>query len=165
MDSTDPQVGLAAVAALRTLVERLEALHVANARERGWSWQEIGGALGVSQAGRPPQARATQEVAGLMFERFTDDARAAVVAAQAESAALHHGWIGTEHLLLGILAGAGDGARLLAGFGVDARASVRTSSRSSAAARRASTPTPWPPRASTSTPCASASSAPSGPAR
>ena len=49
VDSTDPEVGLAAVAALRTLVERLEALHVANARERGWSWQEIGGALGVSK--------------------------------------------------------------------------------------------------------------------
>ena len=48
VDSTDPAVGLAAVASLRALVERLEALHVANARERGWSWQEIGGALGVS---------------------------------------------------------------------------------------------------------------------
>jgi hypothetical protein len=49
VDSTDPQVGLAAVASLRTLVERLEALHVANARERGWSWHEIGAALGVSK--------------------------------------------------------------------------------------------------------------------
>jgi ATP-dependent Clp protease ATP-binding subunit ClpA len=55
-----------------------------------------------------------------MFERFTEDARAAVVAAQAEATALHHGWIGTEHLLLGVLATGGDGARLLAGFGVDA---------------------------------------------
>ena len=34
VDSTDPQVGLAVVASLRTLVERLEELHVANARER-----------------------------------------------------------------------------------------------------------------------------------
>jgi Homeodomain-like domain len=49
VDSTDPQVGLAAVASLRALVERLEALHVANARDRGWSWQEIGAALGVSK--------------------------------------------------------------------------------------------------------------------
>jgi hypothetical protein len=49
VDSTDPEVGLAAVAALRDLVERLEDLHVANARERGWSWQDIGGALGVSK--------------------------------------------------------------------------------------------------------------------
>jgi ATP-dependent Clp protease ATP-binding subunit ClpA len=57
-----------------------------------------------------------------MFERFTDDAREAVVAAQREAAALRHGWIGTEHLLLGVLAGEGGGARLLSGFGVDAAA-------------------------------------------
>ena len=34
--------------------------------------------------------------------------------------ALRHGWIGTEHLLLGVLRADGDGARLLAAFGVDA---------------------------------------------
>ena len=55
-----------------------------------------------------------------MFERFTNDARQAVVLAQEEAVALHHGWIGTEHLLLGVLRADGDGARLLAGFGVDA---------------------------------------------
>jgi len=49
VDSSDPAVGLRAVASLRTLVERLEALHVSQAREQGWSWQEIGGALGVSK--------------------------------------------------------------------------------------------------------------------
>jgi ATP-dependent Clp protease ATP-binding subunit ClpA len=54
-----------------------------------------------------------------MFERFTDDARQAVVLAQEEAAALRHGWIGTEHVLLGVLRTGGDGARLLAGFGVD----------------------------------------------
>jgi ATP-dependent Clp protease ATP-binding subunit ClpA len=54
-----------------------------------------------------------------MFERFTDEARAAVVAAQGEAAELRHGWIGTEHLLLGVLAAGGGGARLLAAFGVD----------------------------------------------
>ena len=47
--SRDPDVGLAAVASLRTLLESLEALQVANARERGWSWQEIARALGVSK--------------------------------------------------------------------------------------------------------------------
>ena len=55
-----------------------------------------------------------------MFERFTDDARQAVVLAQEEAVALRHGWIGTEHVLLGVLATGGGGARLLAGFGVDA---------------------------------------------
>jgi DNA-directed RNA polymerase specialized sigma24 family protein len=47
--STDPAVGLAAVAALRELLESLEALQVANARERGWPWQQIADALGVSK--------------------------------------------------------------------------------------------------------------------
>jgi hypothetical protein len=47
--SRDPAIGLAAVAALRELLESLEALQVANARERGWSWQQIAGALGVSR--------------------------------------------------------------------------------------------------------------------
>ena len=47
--SKDPAVGLAAVAALRALLESLEALQVDNARERGWSWQQIAEALGVSK--------------------------------------------------------------------------------------------------------------------
>ena len=38
-----------------------------------------------------------------MFERFTDRARAAVVFAQQEARDLRHGYIGTEHILLGIL--------------------------------------------------------------
>ena len=47
--SHDPRVGLQAVAALRSLVERLEALQVDRARGQGWSWEEIGQALGVSR--------------------------------------------------------------------------------------------------------------------
>lgn len=41
-----------------------------------------------------------------MFERFTDSARRAVIEAQGEARGLGHGWVGTEHLLLGILADA-----------------------------------------------------------
>lgn len=48
-DSDDPAVGLHAVRALQRLQERLEALHVANARAQGWSWQAIADALGVSR--------------------------------------------------------------------------------------------------------------------
>lgn len=47
--STDPAAGLRAVAALRRLAEQLEAVHVAAAREQGWSWEQIGDALGVSR--------------------------------------------------------------------------------------------------------------------
>lgn len=45
----DPATGLRAVAALRRLLEDLEALHVDNAREQGWSWQDIANALGVTK--------------------------------------------------------------------------------------------------------------------
>jgi ATP-dependent Clp protease ATP-binding subunit ClpC len=38
-----------------------------------------------------------------MFERFTDRARHVVVLAQEEARDLRHGYIGTEHLLLGLL--------------------------------------------------------------
>ena len=37
------------MASLRALLESLEALQVDNARDRGWSWQQIAGALGVSK--------------------------------------------------------------------------------------------------------------------
>ncbi len=47
--SRDPSMGLRAVAALRQLLERLEALQVGNARSQGWSWQEIAEHLGVSK--------------------------------------------------------------------------------------------------------------------
>ncbi|TSD95128.1 HTH domain-containing protein [Skermania sp. ID1734] len=47
--SSDPQVGLRAVLALRRLLERLEAIQVRNAREQGWSWQQIADALEVSR--------------------------------------------------------------------------------------------------------------------
>jgi DNA-directed RNA polymerase specialized sigma24 family protein len=47
--SKDPATGLRAVAALRRLLEKLEALQVGNARAQGWSWQEIAEHLGVSR--------------------------------------------------------------------------------------------------------------------
>ena len=47
--SSDPDIGLRAVAALRALTERLEILQVDNARELGWSWQDIATRLGVTK--------------------------------------------------------------------------------------------------------------------
>jgi ATP-dependent Clp protease ATP-binding subunit ClpA len=56
-----------------------------------------------------------------MFERFTEEARAAVVQAQTEARSLGHGWIGTEHLLLAVLADESSGVtRALGGLGLDA---------------------------------------------
>ena len=47
--SKDPTVGLAAVRSLRVLVERLEELQVASARDQGWTWEQIAERLGVSR--------------------------------------------------------------------------------------------------------------------
>ena len=54
-----------------------------------------------------------------MFERFTNRARHVVVLAQEEARRLHHNYIGTEHILLGLF-GEPDGVagRVLAGFGM-----------------------------------------------
>ena len=46
--SRDPELGLRAVAALRGLLEVLEALQVDNARANGWSWQDIASRMGVT---------------------------------------------------------------------------------------------------------------------
>ena len=49
LSSNDPAVGLRASLGLRRLAERVEAEHVAVARRNGWSWQQIGDALGVTR--------------------------------------------------------------------------------------------------------------------
>ena len=55
-----------------------------------------------------------------MFEFFTDRARRAVVLSQDEAIALGHDFIGTEHILLGLLAtGEGRGLEVLAALEVD----------------------------------------------
>jgi ATP-dependent Clp protease ATP-binding subunit ClpA len=61
-----------------------------------------------------------------MFERFTTQARQAVVAAQQAARRLGHNYVGTEHELLGLLADADSPAgRVLAGLGVTAEAVER----------------------------------------
>jgi hypothetical protein len=45
----DPAMGLRASLALHGLAERVEARSVALAREKGWAWQQIGDALGVTR--------------------------------------------------------------------------------------------------------------------
>lgn len=49
LQTTDPATGLRAVGALHRLAEHVEAMHVAAARTQGWSWEQIGDALGVSR--------------------------------------------------------------------------------------------------------------------
>src|SRR5262249_53804859 len=63
-----------------------------------------------------------EEARGIaMFEKFSDPARRVVVLAQDEARGLDHAYIGTEHLLLGLLEeGHGIAARVLAGSGIQA---------------------------------------------
>ena len=55
-----------------------------------------------------------------MFERFTDRARRVIVLAQEEARMLNHNYIGTEHILLGLIhEGEGIAARALESLGVN----------------------------------------------
>ena len=61
-----------------------------------------------------------------MFERFTDRARRVVVLAQEEARALNHNYIGTEHILLGLIReGEGVAAKALESMGIS-REAVRS---------------------------------------
>src|SRR5690606_39747129 len=53
--------------------------------------------VGVANRGAAAEHR------GTMFERFTDHARRVVVLAQEEARSLQHNYIGTEHILLGLI--------------------------------------------------------------
>jgi ATP-dependent Clp protease ATP-binding subunit ClpA len=58
-----------------------------------------------------------------MFERFTDRARRVVVLAQEEARLLNHNYIGTEHLLLGLIhEGRGVAAQALESLGISLEA-------------------------------------------
>jgi hypothetical protein len=58
-----------------------------------------------------------------MFETFSDRARQVIVLAQDEARGLQHDFIGTEHLLLGVIEERhGRGAKILAGMGISAPA-------------------------------------------
>ena len=58
-----------------------------------------------------------------MFERFTDRARRVVVLAQEEARLLNHNWIGTEHILLGLISESdGVAAKVLEQLGISQQA-------------------------------------------
>jgi ATP-dependent Clp protease ATP-binding subunit ClpC len=53
-----------------------------------------------------------------VFERFTESARQVIVLAQDEARALRHNYLGTEHLLLGVLRSDSAAAKALGSLGV-----------------------------------------------
>jgi hypothetical protein len=48
-DPDDTSAGIRSAQALRRLAERIEAESVRAARRAGWSWQQIGDALGITR--------------------------------------------------------------------------------------------------------------------
>ena len=88
---------------LNELGDELMDHFVSLAREAGFSWSEIGGKLGVSKQAAQKRFVAPAGGAGA-FERFSPRARRVLDSAQREALQLRHGYLGTEHLLLGLLA-------------------------------------------------------------
>jgi hypothetical protein len=82
---------------LGALGDQLIGHYVAIAKSEGASWSDVGQAIGVSK-----QA-AQQRHAPEAFSRFTDLSRHAVVLSQEAARSHRHEYIGTEHLLLGLL--------------------------------------------------------------
>jgi hypothetical protein len=60
------------------------------------------------------------------FERFDEDAKKVLTLAQQEAARAKHSYIGTEHLLLGVVRSDGGGRRVLDQLGVEEAAVRRT---------------------------------------
>ena len=81
---------------------------VAAARQAGCSWAEIGTALGVTKQGAQQRFVDRDETVPRDDEhlllRYTARARAGVARAREEALEMGHNYVGTEHLLLGILA-------------------------------------------------------------
>jgi hypothetical protein len=134
----EPLARLAAAARARDELEQLtEAVldhFVTEARDAGCSWSQIGGVLGVSKQAAQQRHTAPESVARQLlsqiilrrratgraglFTRFAPGARTAIALARDAAHRLRHRQIGTEHLLLGLLAEEhGTAARVLTELG------------------------------------------------
>jgi hypothetical protein len=93
---------------LGELADHLIGHFVDQARKAGASWTEIGLSMGVSkQAAQkrfvPKKSEQPGEFDTGTFGRFTSRARAATVGAQTEARKSRHNYIGSEHIVLGLL--------------------------------------------------------------
>jgi hypothetical protein len=103
----EPGRALSAIVELRKRLDELEEFQVENARRDGWSWTEIAQPLRVTrQAVHHKYARRLESPQGTRRDRIvvSGDARRCVVRARREAAAFGHASVGTDHLLLGLLA-------------------------------------------------------------
>jgi Clp amino terminal domain, pathogenicity island component len=93
---------------LGELADHLIGHFVDQARRAGASWTEIGQSMGVSkQAAQkrfvPKDSGGFEIPAGDLFGRFTRRAKRAVVNAQEAARNAKHDYVGTEHIVLGLL--------------------------------------------------------------
>jgi hypothetical protein len=115
-------------AAVRKLLDRVAAGDADVDEVTAWLYgyrPETGEWSVVGRVGRARRLRRTRrgEERGAMFERFTNRARRVVVLAQEEARLLNHNYIGTEHLLLGLVhEGEGVAARALESLDVSLEA-------------------------------------------
>jgi hypothetical protein len=103
-----PGQALSAIVELRERLDELEEFQVDNAREQGWSWSEIAHPLRVTRqavhrryAKRLDDARRGGRKSRVVL---SPEVRRCVVRARREAAAFGHDSVGTDHLLLGLLA-------------------------------------------------------------
>ncbi|MGH3600720.1 MAG: Clp protease N-terminal domain-containing protein, partial [Pseudonocardiaceae bacterium] len=100
---------------LAELGEQLLDHFVQEARAAGCSWSQVGTALGVSKQAAQQRHSTLRSLIGKfvggiesamghVVKRFTGQARRAVVLGQEQARMLCHDHMGTEHLLLGLLA-------------------------------------------------------------
>lgn len=113
---------------LATLADQLVEHFIEVARSAGHSWSAVGNALGVSKQAAQQRFVGRLEMMRLastserrdLWGRFNDGARAAIVRGQEAGHSMRHNFIGTEHLLLGIMrTEAGIAARALRALDVN----------------------------------------------
>jgi hypothetical protein len=131
LDAVGPQASpLERLAAAVDVAERARVLSdqlldevVGEARAAGCSWSEIGGGFGITKQAAQQRFVAGPAPAGVWPEGFGDASRRVMVTAEREARELGHNYLGTEHMLLGLLAEReGLGAHALAALDVSAEA-------------------------------------------
>jgi hypothetical protein len=92
---------------ITSMADLLLGHFVEAARHAGRSWAEIGAALGVTKQGAQQRFvdrdAATPAADDHPLVRYTSRARASVGRAREEALEMGHNYVGTEHLLLGVL--------------------------------------------------------------
>ena len=62
----------------------------------------------------------------MLFDKFTERGKKVVLRAKESSKELKHGYIGTEHILIGLLKEGGQSKELLIRYGITGKKSIRT---------------------------------------